>query len=83
MIGDWRTAASKVTLALAGDGKTFHQTGIATSGERVELGRRNRRLFRAHRLFKPKMLAKKLDKMVWKPREVKVAPGITQRMVWL
>ena len=34
-----------------------------------------------HRLCMPRMLTKKLDNTVWKPRAVSVTPGMTRRMV--
>jgi hypothetical protein len=36
-----------------------------------------------HRRRNPRMLRKKLEKIVWTPSAVSVTPGMTQRIVWL
>lgn len=49
----------------------------SAGGEEPELGRR----FTHWPRFMPRMLTKKLERMVWKPSAASVTPGITQRIV--
>ena len=63
--------------------KNHRYVGVVTSPSQydrvlVELGFLRRS---AHRRARPRMLVKKLDRMVWKPSAASVTPGTTSRIV--
>ena len=67
-------ALGEVPLRLAGDRQAALERVPVVVGELVEaLGPRR---------WSPRMLTKKLERQVWKPRAARVTPGTTSRMVW-
>ena len=75
------SSPSEVILVFARNGEALLERGVVIAREGVE----PRRVLGGigHRRRMPRMLTKKLERTVWNPSAVNVAPGITHRIVWL